>query len=727
MICVSVLCNRIMTGLRSATSLLLTILCVLLSQHATCQHRTMPFGLGYSFYQTIPEKNFGQIDTTTLAEQRKRSSSKIVSETVAYNFKTHFEPGADDNWRTVVPGFRSWFLKLRSHHAYGLALVFTHVRLQEGESLSIYNQHGLRGPYTKKDIPRSGILPLDFLQGDEIVIEYDVPASDEEHGTFIVETLSHAYRNIFLSDHQRTGVNGRYSDDCYLCLQNGATAREARAVVKLVVQYENSAKLCTGTLVNNTTGNHVPYVLTAQHCVSDQAEADRTVFIFGYDDEACSGQTRYDLMLPGAYHRASLFENDFALLELYNKPSLEFHPWYAGWDISDRQLTGVMSIHHAQGGPKRISVSNTSVVSGDLNDGAARTPGAYWNVVRWDMGATESGSSGASLLNSNNNIIGTLSGGGSQCGAPYNDYFAKLSAAWEPSVAPEQQLKHWLDPAGSGIKQLEGSDPFEGINVNCKTLTNIKPGEHQEMLAYTSGPGYFSGYNSDGIASYAEKFSVTDSVRVTGATLMVGSVNVHSPGGLVVAVHKSVAGVPGPVMSELFVPYDRLREDSLNHVAFHPYVKLAGDFFISYTLSYSPEDSFALKQSGWRNDLNNTAYAKPEGEWVPMNTISPGGASSSLGIKVSVCEDSVMVLPAPQKSVILYPNPVTTVLIGKLPDDVHGEWRVQVCDLQGKAQRITWHVYEGTVVIGTADLGRGMYVVRISAGAAMYQSKFIKQ
>ena len=328
-------------------------------------------------------------------------------------------------------------------------------------------------------------------------------------------------------------------------------------------------------------------------------------------------------------------------------------------------------------------------------------------------------------FNKNNNVIGTLSGGSSACGAPYNDYFEKLSVSWEASPDPHGQLKYWLDPISSSAKTLAGNDPFEGINPTCNTISNVKAGEQQHLLPYTKGFGYFSGFNSDNIASYAEKFSTPDSAMLTRATLNVGSVNSQSPGGLLVSIHGSSNGLPGPSLSSSYIPYYRFTKDSTNRVEFYPYVKLIGDFFISYTLSYSPADSFALKQVVWRGNSSNTAFAKLSTGWAPMNTISPNGAGSSLGIKISLCENNLEP-PHNETSVSFYPNPVTTALIGRLPESVQGGITLQVYDLQGKLQTVKYNTYENNVVITTTELSPGMYIVKVLTPQAVYESKFVK-
>jgi len=704
------------------------ILFVFVSQQVVGQQSNIPAGLNFKTYETISPKDLPEMDTATFfAKLKQQSSGRIISETVAYNFKTNFTPNNEGIWKNSVPGIDSWFIKLRSKNAFGLALVFTDVALLPGETLYVYNQHGLRGPYTNGNIPRSGILPLNFLQGDEVVIEYDVPTGTQHRQAFTVETVSHAFQNIFKNVYNsKAAPAARTEDMCYLCIDDEAIEKERRSVVKLSIVYDSITKFCSGVLVNNTAQDQKAYILTAQHCVTNQFDADRTTVVFGFEDIDCVGSTHYDdFVLSGAYHRASLFENDFSLLEFYNKPPLEFHPYYAGWDISDKFLDGVTSIHHPQGGPKKISISNGEVKTGTFDDGYTRDQNAFWNVEQWDVGVTEGGSSGAPLFNKNSNVMGTLSGGSSICGSPYNDYFEKLSASWEVSSDPTQQLKYWLDPIDSNAKTLDGNDPFEGVQATCNTVSNVKAGEQQHLLPYTNGFGYFSGFNSDSIASYAEKFSAVDSAMLTGVTLNVGSVNTQSSGGLLVSVHSNSNGLPGPSLADSYIPYYRFKEDSTNDVEFYPYVKLTGDFFISYTMSYSPADSFALMQVDWRSTSTNTAFAKLSTGWVPMNTISPNGLGSSFGIKITLCENNPLP-PQDETPISFYPNPVTTVLIGRLPESASGEVSLQVYDIQGRLQTINYNTFENNVVITTSDLSPGMYIVKLSTVNAVYQSKFVK-
>src|SRR5690606_33081435 len=160
--------------------------------------------------------------------------------------------------------------------------------------------------YTHRHMPPSGILPVDFLSGDEIMIEFDVPAGSTQQGSFMIETVSHAFQPVFNSDDQvQHNPSARYSDDCYLCMEDEALTPERRSVVKLFVQNETGTRISSCVLLNNTTNDNTSYLLTTEHCVSNQADADRALFIVGDDDERCVEETNPSATLVGAYYRAS--------------------------------------------------------------------------------------------------------------------------------------------------------------------------------------------------------------------------------------------------------------------------------------------------------------------------------------------------------------------------------------------------------------------------------------
>src|SRR5262245_19379307 len=110
---------------------------------------------------------------------------------------------------------------------------------------------------------------------------------------------------------------------------------------------------------------------------------------------------------------------------------------------------------------------------------------------------------------------------------------------------------------------------------------------------------------------------------ITGVTLSVGSVNRNASGGVLVAIRNiDQNGLPGSLLQETLVQYNAIA-DTTAYAEFYPYVKIRGSFFVTYTLTYSAGDAFAVKQASWRGANNNTAYLKLTSGWAPVTQVSP--------------------------------------------------------------------------------------------------------
>lgn len=704
------------------------VFCFLCSSHIYAQTReTIPFGMNSMLFNTLQHVSMRSIDSSMI-KHLKQEYEKDQS-IVGYNFKTSFTPDNSGKWNSFSKTYNTWILKLKTSGAYGISLVLADINLKAGEKLFIYNLHGVHGPFEKGNLPSSGILPLNYLEGDEIVIEFNTLRHLKKRGSFVIETVSHGFVNIFEKDAPISSSNQKVnqSKSCYTCLDGDFWQKNKRSVVKMVIFQENTTIMCTGTLINNTAQDEKPYILSAQHCISSQSEADRAVFTFDYDDSNCDGLTKStNKTFLGAQYRASLYENDFSLVELYYRVPLGFNPYFAGWDISDRFIDRVSCIHHPLGGVKKISVRNDYVDQSDYVESIKppRSENAFWHVEKWDVGITEGGSSGGPLFNKNQHVIGTLTGGSSRCEYPYHDYFARLSQSWEPSDDVDRQLKHWLDPLSSGVTVLNGRDPFEGINASCDTISNLRSGELTDLIPYLPGTGYFAGCNSDNIKSYAEKFQIDDSALLTGVTLFIGSINSEAKGGVLIAVNSVVNGLPGQAIYEQYISYSKLHL-FFNYLEFYPYVKVKDEFFISYTLSCLEGDPFSLEQVQWRKSPVNTAFMKFPAGWIPMNQVNAEGMGSSLYIDPVLCTETVTDTTTQTSLVELYPNPVLSELIVKLSPEIE-IFRMLLYNTTGSLQDVNYNTFGNDLIINTTQLAPGMYVIHIVTTEKIYPVKFIK-
>ena len=101
----------------------------------------------------------------------------------------------------------------------------------------------------------------------------------------------------------------------------------------------------------------------------------------------------------------------------------------------------------------------------------------HWEVIAWNKGTTESGSSGSGLFNSFQHIIGQLEGGFADCNGTQpdgeGDWYGKFSYSWtnNGNSSHSNRLDYWLDPLNTGIEILNGYDPYY-VNDSNNIIVN---------------------------------------------------------------------------------------------------------------------------------------------------------------------------------------------------------------------------------------------------------------
>jgi hypothetical protein len=169
-------------------------------------------------------------------------------------------------------------------------------------------------------------------------------------------------------------------------------------------------------LLNNRAQNHIPYFLTANHCVSTQTIA-RTVEVWWfYQTSACnSGRLRSGIVHSTAHANLLVAQrsNDFALLRLLgNAPGGAV---FSGWTSAPQTAgTAIFGLHHPGGYVppslgsylRRATGSITSTNYGCPASGLVSGYG-----INWTVGTAEEGSSGSGLWNSSHYLVGVLSCG----------------------------------------------------------------------------------------------------------------------------------------------------------------------------------------------------------------------------------------------------------------------------------------------------------------------------
>lgn len=430
--------------------------------------------------------------------------------TFAYPFETHI---AKKDIAHTIENDTLWYkFSIVSKGAYSLNLIFEHIFVPNGASISLYGADSSDYiSYSSNEMNQTGILATKILEGDSIVVYYKEPKNADFQGNWIITQVSHDYKNILRSSENQLKATSTCSVDIN-CEDGKDWQVEKRAVCKLIIR---GVTLCTGTLVANTARDNNPYILTANHCVSSETSALKTVFYFDYENEICGESTPTKAktisgssLVATADVKGKL---DFALLKMNTIPPKSYNPYYAGWNRSEKMTKGATCIHHPKGDVKKISTSSGKPESVTFKtETKTYAENGHWKVNQWDVGTTEGGSSGSALFDSNHLIVGDLSGGAATCEDPRNDFFSKFSYAWNYYSNDNNRLDVWLDPLNLGSTTCEGYDPY---TMPDNSLSNVWITDSLFIFNFADkASGVWTSTNEIGWTAVAEQFHTNASI-----------------------------------------------------------------------------------------------------------------------------------------------------------------------------------------------------------------------
>lgn len=234
-----------------------------------------------------------------------------------------------------------------------------------------------------------------------------------------------------------------------------------RGVCKILMTLEEGIAHCSGSLINNTSNEKIPYVLTAYHCDHGYTPIYSTYrFLFEYEAVGCnnpSSEPNYKLV-QGAVQIARYEDSDASLFRITGNIPNSYNLYLNGWTIDTSYNKKSALIHHPSGDIKKISLENNHPTihpnSIYWTNGITTSPYAHLHIS-FDIGAHEKGSSGAVLLDESGHILGQLHGGANGC-TVLRAYVGRLSRSWNTANQPSNRLKDWLDPQNTGKTIQDG-------------------------------------------------------------------------------------------------------------------------------------------------------------------------------------------------------------------------------------------------------------------------------
>jgi len=370
-------------------------------------------------------------------------------------------------WTELEDG-RLWRLALRSDGAYSLNCQFDDFELSPGARLFVSSADGTMtiGAFTQANNKPDHRFAIQPVAGETIVLELFEPTKYEGLSRLHVETVVHDYRGFFDLFSRDFGDSGSCNNDV-ACPESAGWENEIRSVGMLL---EGGFRYCSGAMVNNTADDGRQLFLTANHC----SPGSNDIVMFNYQSPSCGGGDGPTTMsVQGLTTLANGSTSDFWIVELTEPVPAAYNVYLAGYDASGATPAATVGIHHPSGDVKKISFDNNAPgITGYFGGGSS-----HWNIVQWDDGTTEPGSSGSPLFNAaNHGIIGQLHGGDASCSYNYNDFYGRLSVSWSAGASGV------LDPGGTGQTVIAGRELSGGgggpVNDDCAGATLVGDGVH---------------------------------------------------------------------------------------------------------------------------------------------------------------------------------------------------------------------------------------------------------
>ena len=447
----------------------------------------------------------------------------------------------------------TWTYRARVPTAISMSFHASAAALPPSAVLTVTGRQGT-SKYGARDVSRGGLWGRP-MPGDTLGFSLTVNSSEADLVRFQIDGLQAGYRSLGggVPDHphfrelRQQAAPAASCTENYSCHATTTNQGPANATVALIIAnlYE-----CTGTLLNDTSSDGTPYVLTARHCETGQlggGNPDVAANVSVYWDAVTScGSALGSIYASGGPTQSgatTVLEQQDAWLIRLDTPPIATDAFYAGWDASGTSFSGGYNINHAQGEDKQYVAWNGT-------DLLTQIPGAtldiaynstYWGVVN-SVGNLGAGASGSALFSPNNQVVGSSSlaqliNGENSAGvcpaspppAPtasnVTALFTALSGIWTSTADPtsstgNKTLQSILDPTNTGQRTLAGL-PTQQITLTA-SQSNANTGDTVTLSWSVQGAQSctaWGGATGDGWAGAQSAQGSFQAMDVTGGTV----------------------------------------------------------------------------------------------------------------------------------------------------------------------------------------------------------------
>jgi len=356
-------------------------------------------------------------------------------------------------------GQNIWTFGIRSRGCFGMRLHFSDTDFGNGTAL-VYAREAdrvvARGPFTGKGPQRTGQFWTETLPGDTAYVE--VRSGDEAQ--LAIDQIVHFDKDVTGSTSgslQRVSLLSAAPFACHIdamCQSVPESARDAVGQINFV--RNGKSFVCSGTLLTDLDDETVmPYFLTANHCISTQAEVDSMEVVYLWQSSSCGGSLPAMSSLPrsrGGTLLETSEDNDRTLIRLNG--GVLGGVTLAGWTTAGLP-DSVIGIHHPAGSFKRVTFMHEHTLDAIVLTCLGPRPPWEYHYCEVDDGMIEGGSSGSGLFNSRGQLMGQLYGQcclgelGLECEDADCDNREKWRALYGEFEETFPAIRKWLEIGGT--------------------------------------------------------------------------------------------------------------------------------------------------------------------------------------------------------------------------------------------------------------------------------------
>ena len=434
-----------------------------------------------------------------------------------------------------------WTAAIRSDGATALRVRLSGFFLPPGVEVWIYTDVGEAfGPYVRSGPDGNRDFWTHSVSGSEAFLQLrkrgPVPPRDLRTIGFVVAEIAHIDDSAAGRGGSDPGAESSsglcsYNASCVVCGECAAPSwgdvRDAVAEIRFVSG--PFVYICSGGLLADSDGStDIPYLLTANHCISKGREARNMEAFFQYraatctQVDNCSGPDASTPRTRGSSILETGKTSDYTLLRLAEDAPVG--SYFLGWTaspVADDDAAPLFRFSHPRGGPQAYSEHHVDTL---------RLTCSSWSRGAWiyssdDLGATEPGSSGSPVVNGAGQVVGQLSGAcgfdvNNPCNAAANatvdgafaNYYSAVASYLGPGAGnqpPTASFTHVCDDPTltCDFDGTESSDPDGTI---ASYAWDFGDG--------TTGSGVMVSHTYAAAGTYTVMLTVTDNDGATGST-----------------------------------------------------------------------------------------------------------------------------------------------------------------------------------------------------------------